>query len=80
MEQNMCWFFFRSAVGGPMIWKGIGVQLTGVTPIHFCACLKPEPVSILTSSVVDRKFELQSGRQIKDSKIGSCCFSTENAA
>ena len=35
-------------------------------------------VSILTSSVVDREFEPQSG-QTKDYNIGICCFSTIKA-
>ena len=35
-------------------------------------------VSILTSSVVDREFEPQSG-QTKDYNIGMCCFSTIKA-
>jgi hypothetical protein len=37
-------------------------------------------VSIFFSSVVDRGFELRLGRQTKYSKLGSCCFSTKNAA
>jgi hypothetical protein len=36
-------------------------------------------VSLLTSSVVDRGFELRSG-QTKDYKIGICCFSAKHAA
>ena len=36
-------------------------------------------VSMLTSSVVDRGFDLRSG-QTKDYKIGVCCFSTKHAA
>jgi hypothetical protein len=35
-------------------------------------------VSVLTSSVVDRVFELRSD-QTKDYKIGMCCFSTKHA-
>ena len=35
-------------------------------------------VSVVTSSVVDRGFEPQSG-QIKDYKIGICCFSAKHA-
>jgi hypothetical protein len=34
-------------------------------------------VSVLTSSVVDRVFELRSD-QTKDYKIGMCCFSTKH--
>ena len=36
-------------------------------------------VSVLSSSVVDRGFEPQSG-QTKDYKIGICCFSAKHAA
>jgi hypothetical protein len=36
-------------------------------------------VSVLTSSAVDRRFELWSG-QTKDYKIGMCCFSAKHAA
>jgi hypothetical protein len=36
-------------------------------------------VSVLASSVVDRGFEPQLG-QIKDYKIGICCFSAKHAA
>jgi hypothetical protein len=36
-------------------------------------------VSVLTSSVVDRGFDLGSG-QSKDFEIGMCCFSAKNAA
>jgi hypothetical protein len=36
-------------------------------------------VSMLTSSVVDRGFDLWSG-QTKDYKIGVCCFSAKHAA
>jgi len=36
-------------------------------------------VNFLVSSVVDRRFELRSG-QIKDYKIGICCFSAKDAA
>ena len=36
-------------------------------------------VIMLTSSVVDRGFDLRSG-QTKDYKIGVCCFSTKHAA
>jgi hypothetical protein len=36
-------------------------------------------VSVLTSNVVDRGFELQSG-QTKDYEIGICCFSAKHAA
>ena len=36
-------------------------------------------VSLLTSSAVDRGFELRSG-QTKDYKIGICCFSAKHAA
>ena len=36
-------------------------------------------VSVLTSSAVDRGFELRSG-QAKDYKIGICCFSAKHAA
>jgi len=35
--------------------------------------------SVLTSSAVDRGFEPRSG-QIKDYKIGICCFSAKHAA
>ena len=35
-------------------------------------------VSVLASSAVDRGFESRSG-QIKDYKIGICCFSTKTA-
>ena len=35
-------------------------------------------VSVLSSSVVDRGFEYQSG-QTKDYKIGMCCFSANHA-
>jgi hypothetical protein len=35
-------------------------------------------VSVFTSSVVDRVFELRSD-QTKDYKIGMCCFSTKHA-
>jgi hypothetical protein len=35
-------------------------------------------VSVLTSSVVDRVFELRSD-QTKDYKIAICCFSTKHA-
>ena len=33
--------------------------------------------SVLASSAVDREFESWSG-QIRDYKIGTCCFSTQN--
>ena len=36
-------------------------------------------VSVLSSSVVDRRFKSWSG-QTKDCKIGICCFSAEHAA
>ena len=36
-------------------------------------------VSVLTSSAVDRGFESRSG-QIKDYKIGICCFPSKHAA
>ena len=36
-------------------------------------------VSVLSSSAVDRGFELRSG-QIKDYKIGICCFYAKHAA
>ena len=36
-------------------------------------------VSVLASSAVDRGFEPRSG-QIKDYKIGICCFSAKHAA
>ena len=36
-------------------------------------------VSLLTSSAVDRGFELRSG-QTKDYKIGICCLSAKHAA
>ena len=36
-------------------------------------------VSVLASRAVDRGFQLRSG-QIKDYKIGICCFSTKQAA
>jgi hypothetical protein len=36
-------------------------------------------VSMLTSSVVDRWFETQSG-QTKDYEIGICCFSAKHTA
>jgi hypothetical protein len=36
-------------------------------------------VSVLTSNAVDRGFETRSG-QIKDYKIGICCFSAKHAA
>ena len=36
-------------------------------------------VSVLSSSVVDRGFEYQSG-QTKDYKIGMCCFSAKHAS
>jgi hypothetical protein len=36
-------------------------------------------VSVLTSSAVDRRFELRSG-QTKDYTIGMCCFSAKHAA
>ena len=36
-------------------------------------------VSVLTSSAVDRWFELQPG-QTKDYEIGMCCFSAKHAA
>jgi hypothetical protein len=35
-------------------------------------------VSVLASNTVDRGFESRSG-QIKDNKIGSCCFSVKHA-
>ena len=35
-------------------------------------------VSVLASSAVDCRFELQSG-QTKDFKIGICCFSSKHA-
>jgi hypothetical protein len=36
-------------------------------------------VTVLPSSVIDRGFEPRSG-QIKDFKIGICCFSAKHAA
>ena len=36
-------------------------------------------VSVLSSSVVDRRFESRSG-QTKDYNIGICCFSSKDAA
>jgi hypothetical protein len=36
-------------------------------------------VSVLASSVIDRKFEPQSG-QTKDYEIGICCFSAKHTA
>jgi hypothetical protein len=36
-------------------------------------------VSVLSSSVVDRGFESQSG-QTKDYEIGNCCFSAKHTA
>ena len=36
-------------------------------------------VSVLTSSAVDREFDIRSG-QAKDYKIGICCFSAKHAA
>ena len=36
-------------------------------------------ISVLASGVVDRGFEPRSG-QIKDYKIGMCCFSSKHAA
>jgi len=35
-------------------------------------------ISVLASCAVDRVFEIRSG-QIKDNKIGMCCFSAEKA-
>ena len=40
---------------------------------------KNKMISVLASSVVDRGFEPRSG-QIKDYKIGMCCFSSKHAA
>jgi hypothetical protein len=42
-------------------------------------CIGGVMVSVLTSSVVDREFQLPSG-QTKDYKIGICCFSAKHAA
>jgi hypothetical protein len=38
-----------------------------------------EMVSVLASTVVDRRFEPRSG-QTKDYKIGKCCFSAKHSA
>jgi hypothetical protein len=68
----MCWVFFRSAVGGSNDLKADWSPINRFNPDTFLCLSQTRTggvmVSILTSNVVDSKFELQSGRQIKDSK------------
>ena len=68
-------------------WLGssLGRPISNLCPISLGGgatnlnCIGGVMVSVIASSVVDRGFEPWSG-QIKDYKIGICCFSAKNAA
>ena len=59
-----------------VIWCGVSWN---VMVSYSRNCIVGVMVSVLVSSVVDRRFEPRSG-QAKDYKIGSCCFSAKHTA